>query len=79
MTSGASDHRLKQARKEWIYLESREKAWAEEKKKNISSTVSLHTGSTYRRRTPTLEGAVGERRRFDFWWVSFIEITSEIL
>lgn len=76
LTSGASDQRLKQARKEWIYLESREKAW--EEKKNISPTVSLHTGPTDHRRTPTLEGAVGERRRFDFWWVRFIEINPEI-
>lgn len=75
MTSGASDQRLKQARKEWIYVDSSEKAWAEKK---ISPTVSLHTGSTDHWRTQTFEGAAGERHRFDFWWVSFIEIQTEI-
>lgn len=71
LTSGAPEHRLKQARKEWIYLETCEKAWAE---KTFLQLSLLHTGSTNHRRTTTFEGAVGERRRFDFWWVSFVNI-----
>lgn len=51
LTSGASDHRLKQAGKEWIYLETCERR---RERKNISPTVCLlHTGSTNRRRTST--------------------------
>lgn len=64
LTSGASDHRLKQARKEWIYLETCQKA---RRKKNISPTVSVPGRLTIGEPRPS---KVGERRRFHFWWVS---------